>query len=134
MQENMRPSLQVVSAIVQDGDSYLLVKRMNPPSKGMYAFPGGRVEVGESLMHAVLRELLEETGLVGIDAQFYAEYDLTREGGSFALTVFKVSVSDVSGAYAQDDAEELGWYKLPDTASLEMPPSMIDCFAKLAKD
>lgn len=138
MQKNMQSSpsasRQVVSAIVQNRDKYLLIKRMNPPSKGMYAFPGGRVENGESLEHAVLRELIEETGLTGTYTQLYAQYDLTREGGSFALSVFKVSVNDVSGASAQDDAEDLGWYRISETASLKMPPSMVDCFTKLTKD
>lgn len=134
MQKNIAPPQPVVSAIVQNKDKYLLIRRVNPPSKGMYAFPGGRVETGESLEQAVLRELLEETGLTGTDAQLYAEYDLTREGGSFALSVFKVRINDVSGASAQDDAEDLGWYKISETASLEMPPSMIDCFARLTQD
>lgn len=139
MQKNIQSSQrqasqQVVSAIVQDEDRYLLIKRMNPPSKGMYAFPGGRVEGGESLEQAVLRELLEETGITGTNPQFYAQYDLAREGGNFALSVFKVGAVDISHASAQDDAEELGWYKIPETKSLDMPPSMLDCFAKLAKD
>lgn len=134
MQKNMQSSQQVVSAIVQNSGKYLLIRRMNPPSKGMYAFPGGRVEDGESSEQAVLRELLEETCLTGTDAQLYAEYDLSDEGGSFALSVFKVRVNDVSCASAQDDAEDLNWYKISDTTSLEMPPSMVDCFARLAKD
>lgn len=134
MQKNKQPPQQVVSAIVQNDEKYLLIRRMNPPSKGMYAFPGGRVENGESLEQAVLRELLEETCLTGTDAQLYAEYDLSREGGAFALSVYKIKVSDISGASAQDDAEDLGWYEISETASLEMPPSMVDCFTKLAKD
>lgn len=138
MQKNMQSSLsasqQVVSAIVQNGDKYLLIKRMYPPSKGMYAFPGGRVEKGESLQQAVLRELMEETGLTGSNPKLYAEYDLTREGGTLPLSVFKVSVNDTSDALAQDDAEDLGWYEIRETASLEMPQSMVDCFAKLTKD
>lgn len=134
MQKNMPISTKVVSAIVQHGEKYLLIKRMNPPAKGMYAFPGGRVEQGETLEQAVLRELEEETGLSGKDPKFYAQYDLAPEGSNFVLSVFKVIVEDISNATAQDDAEDLGWYHIDQTASLHMPPSMIDCFAKLAKN
>jgi ADP-ribose pyrophosphatase YjhB (NUDIX family) len=42
----------------------LLVKRANPPSQGEWSLPGGVVELGERLEQAVLREVLEETGLV----------------------------------------------------------------------
>lgn len=134
MQKNMQLPQQVVSAIVQSNDKFLLIKRMYPPSKGMYAFPGGRVESGENLEQAVLRELTEETCLIGTNPQFYTQYDLARDGGSFALSVFKVNVDDISCASAQDDAEDFGWYEIHETASLEMPPSMVDCFAKLAKN
>ena len=49
-------------AIFHDG-AFLLVKRGREPSKGLYAFPGGRVDAGESDEEAVRRELAEETGL-----------------------------------------------------------------------
>jgi ADP-ribose pyrophosphatase YjhB (NUDIX family) len=41
----------------------LLVKRANPPSQGEWSLPGGVVELGERLEQAVVREVLEETGL-----------------------------------------------------------------------
>lgn len=42
----------------------LVVERANPPAEGIWALPGGSVELGESLAEAVEREVLEETGLV----------------------------------------------------------------------
>ena len=42
----------------------LLVKRGNPPAKGVWAIPGGGVELGETLEKAAEREVLEETGIV----------------------------------------------------------------------
>ena len=43
----------------------LLIKRANPPYKDKYALPGGFVDVGETVEAAVLRELMEETGVEG---------------------------------------------------------------------
>ena len=57
-----RPQLAVSGAIFRDG-KILLVRRSHAPGKGFYSFPGGRVEFGESLHTALLREVDEETGL-----------------------------------------------------------------------
>lgn len=57
-----RPQLAVSAGIFRDG-KILLVRRAREPSKGIYTFPGGRVEFGESLTEALAREVREETGL-----------------------------------------------------------------------
>jgi 8-oxo-dGTP diphosphatase len=57
-----RPILAVSAAIIRDG-KVLIVRRAQPPAKGVYTLPGGGVEVGESLTGAVVREVREETGL-----------------------------------------------------------------------
>ncbi|WP_292224791.1 NUDIX domain-containing protein, partial [Mesorhizobium sp.] len=46
-------------AVVRDG-TVLLVKRGRAPSQGLYAYPGGKVEPGETLPQAAARELREE--------------------------------------------------------------------------
>ncbi|NLI81197.1 MAG: NUDIX hydrolase [Deltaproteobacteria bacterium] len=52
-----------VGAIIFREDSVLLVQRGREPSYGKWSIPGGAVELGESLHHAVSREVLEEVGL-----------------------------------------------------------------------
>lgn len=53
-----------VGAIVFRDDKVLLVKRANRPGKGLWAIPGGRVELGETLKEAASREVKEETGVI----------------------------------------------------------------------
>lgn len=60
---SQRPQLAVSAGIFRDG-KILLVRRAREPSRGIYTFPGGRVEFGESLVEALAREVREETGLV----------------------------------------------------------------------
>ena len=57
-----RPFLAVSAAIIRDG-KVLIVRRARKPALNLYSLPGGAVEVGESLIDAVVREVREETQL-----------------------------------------------------------------------
>src|SRR3989442_2282088 len=52
-----------VDGIVLHGDKLVTVRRKNDPYRGMPALPGGFVELGETTVEAVVREVREETGL-----------------------------------------------------------------------
>jgi ADP-ribose pyrophosphatase YjhB (NUDIX family) len=52
------------SSRVIDTTHVALIRRGRAPGKGLWSVPGGRLEVGESLVNCALREVLEETGLV----------------------------------------------------------------------
>ena len=56
------PYLAVSAAIFRDG-RVLIVRRALPPAHGLYTLPGGVVELGETLVEAVKREVREETDL-----------------------------------------------------------------------
>jgi len=57
-----RPYLAVSAAVFRDR-RVLIVRRAQPPGRGLYTLPGGAVEVGETLEQATIREVREETGL-----------------------------------------------------------------------
>jgi ADP-ribose pyrophosphatase YjhB (NUDIX family) len=50
-------------AVVHRGGRVLLVRRKFPPNIEKWAIPGGLVELGETVEHAAVREIREETGL-----------------------------------------------------------------------
>src|SRR5438132_16967 len=52
-----------VGVICLRGDQVLLIKRGTPPRLGQWSLPGGRLEYGETLVEAALRDLAEETGV-----------------------------------------------------------------------
>ncbi len=130
--------LPASSAILEREGRYLLIRRRNPPSADLYAFPGGRAEPGETPAETALREFLEETGIEARDPQLFATYDLeTRDANGqlvshFFLSVFRVNADVTTEAIAADDAADAGWFSLDDIRRLPVPPSVVDCAERLA--
>lgn len=59
---SIRPVVAVIAVVVMDG-RVLLVRRANPPDAGRWGFPGGKIEFGETIDQAAIRELAEETAI-----------------------------------------------------------------------
>jgi len=57
-----RPFLAASALVLREG-RLLLVRRARPPAHGLFTFPGGVVEIGETVEEALIREVAEETGL-----------------------------------------------------------------------
>lgn len=135
----MTPSPRLASSAILERDGrFLLVLRRNPPSKDMYAFPGGRAEAGETPAETALREFEEETGIVARNPRAFASYDLAHPGkdgnvGShFFLSVFLVDADPDAIAIAADDAAAIGWFTLAEIRALPVPPSVLECVERLS--
>lgn len=135
-QPDDRLPVAAVSAIVMDDSRrVLLVRRANRPAFGLYAFPGGRVDDGETPESAALRELREETGLIAAAPKAFRTYDLIerRADGAidshFALTVYRAHLAPHSPRIpiAADDAAEAAWFDEAATRDLPMPDSVREC-------
>jgi len=57
-----RPIIGVGGVVISQG-RVLLIRRGSPPLQGQWSIPGGTLEVGETLVEGVRRELAEETGI-----------------------------------------------------------------------
>jgi ADP-ribose pyrophosphatase len=103
-----------VGAIVVTGGRVLLVKRSQPPSEGLWAIPGGRVELGETLQQAAEREIMEETGLTIRARNPVYTFEVIRRDDAgrvrFHYVIVDLMADFLSGELvANDDASEARW-------------------------
>ncbi len=111
----------VIFTLREDDLQVLLIKRAHPPCEGMWAIPGGFVDVGESLEKAALRELEEETGVREVYLeQLYTFGDPGRDSRGHVITVAYFALVPVSAIdpRAGSDAAETGWWSVYDLPSL----------------
>jgi ADP-ribose pyrophosphatase YjhB (NUDIX family) len=106
-----RPEL-CVGAVVVHADRLLLVERGRGAGVGLWSVPGGRVELGETMDAAVVRELEEETGLRGSAERVLGWVERIDGGYHFVIVDYLVRVDDVRDAHAGDDAAALAWVPL----------------------
>lgn len=107
-----------VLAVTLRGEEFLLVRRANPPDQGLWGFPGGKIEPGEGLLAAALRELEEETGVKARAVKAFAALDSIdprpkSEGGHHYVLVGVLCRWQSGEAVAADDALEARWFDLP---------------------
>lgn len=119
-----RPSVTVdvvMMSLRQKDLQVLLIKRRSWPYEGMWAIPGGFVNIDESLEMAAKRELQEETGVQDVYLeQLYTFGDPGRDPRTRVITVVYFALLDSARLQvkAADDAADVGWFSVYDLPSL----------------
>jgi 8-oxo-dGTP diphosphatase len=116
------PVSAVISVLFR-GDHVLLVSRKNPPDVGMWGFPGGKIEFGEAIADAAVRELFEETGVQAIFSGVITVVDdIVIDGAApYHFMLIAALCTWQSGEpVAADDAEEVKWVRVDDIANGEL--------------
>ncbi len=93
----------------------LLIQRKHDPFAGMWALPGGFVDMDETVEQAVVRELEEETGLKADNLQqLFAFSEIGRDprGRSVSVTFYGLAVTDNSFVKGGDDASDAQWFQV----------------------
>ena len=123
------PTVAVGAVAVNEG-CVLLVRRGHGPAGGFWSVPGGRVQAGESLHEAVVREVAEETGLSVVVERFLGWVERIDEdpgGAHFVILDFAVALLDPDAVgCAGSDAAELAWVELADLAEYRLVPGLVD--------
>ena len=109
-----------VGAIVRHNGELLLVRRGRQPGQGEWSVPGGRVEPGEMLVEAVVRELAEETGLRGVCGSMVGWVERISDYTHFVILDFEVMIIGDTEPVAASDAIDARWWPLADVAKLPL--------------
>lgn len=120
------PRVGVGAVVCRDG-AVLLVRRGSPPFEDAWAVPGGRVELGETLVAAAEREVQEETGVsIRAGEPVYTFEHIERD--EVGAVKFHYVVVDLQGEYlagepqAGDDAREAAWIPFDNMDALPVNP------------
>lgn len=121
-----------VGVAVLDDGRLLLVQRGRDPGRGLWAVPGGKVELGESLRDAARREVEEETGLA-------VEVGEVVWVGEFIDSENHLVLIDFAGTVVggnlnpADDAADARWVPLDEAEDYPLTPTMYDLVSTLRR-
>jgi len=116
-----------VGAVVTDGQGRLLmIKRGHEPGAGLWSIPGGRIEPGETDTDALVREMLEETGLAVQVGRLLGR--VRRPGLDGAVIEIRDYAATVTGGTLRpgDDAADARWVETAELGSLSITAGLIE--------
>ena len=110
--ETARLTADVVLLADRDGkQDVLLIRRGKPPFRGLWALPGGHVDLGERVEAAARRELAEETGVVADDLKLVGFYTAPGRDprGRYVSGAYLGRPPGQAEPAAADDADAAEW-------------------------
>lgn len=126
--DSLQPVVATISAVVE-GRAVLLVQRLNPPDAGRWGFPGGKIESGEPIQQAAVRELYEETGLRATADRIFTAVDVFDRDPHAVLrrhfVLIAVLCRDPVGVLsAGSDAGDARWFHLKEIEDAALATSL----------
>lgn len=114
-------TIDVVAAVIERGGKILITRRPKGAHlEGMWEFPGGKAEAGESDERALAREVREELGVAFTAGERVAEVDWQYPDKRVRIAFFR---GTVEGEPRPLEGQELAWVAPADLDRYEFPPA-----------
>jgi 8-oxo-dGTP diphosphatase len=122
-------TLVVAAAVILRGDSYLVTRRQRGVHlEGMWEFPGGKCEAGESLGACLARELREE---LNVEARIGAEIHVALHGYDDRTVEIHFIECELIGDPEPQLGQEMRWVARRELPTLSFPPADAELIRKL---
>lgn len=133
MKEHRVKLINVVGAVIVRGDFVLAAKRGEQKAQaGLWEFPGGKIEAGESPDAALRREITEELGCTVVVGERVETTTHAYETVTVELTTFLCSL--VEGEPEASEHAELRWAAASGLDDLEWAPADIPAVKRIVAD
>ena len=101
--------IAAIALIRDERGRVLLVRQAGGPFAGAWLLPGGRAAEDESAVHALVREVREETGLTMTDAEYVTGYRTSGDGYDLTVLMYR---GPASGTLAPERGSDVRWFDL----------------------
>ncbi len=127
--------IHIVAAVIfnQEQSQIFITKRPDDKHKGgFWEFPGGKVEVGESIEQAMVRELEEEIGITVTEQALFEhlEYDYPEKSLKFDF----ITVTNFSGQPYGREGQQGEWVSIADLANYQFPEANVPILERVIRD
>ncbi|MFD2698980.1 (deoxy)nucleoside triphosphate pyrophosphohydrolase [Paenibacillus shunpengii] len=124
--------IEVAAAIIEDTDGRILIarRREGKSQAGLWEFPGGKIEVGESPEACLVRELQEEMNIEIEPYAFFAVNEHAYETVTIRLIAYKANMR--GGTIELSDHDEYRWIQVGEMAGYSFAPADIPFVEQLS--
>jgi len=120
-----------VGAVVTDGRGrLLLIKRGHEPGAGLWSLPGGRIEAGETDAEALVREMIEETGLTVQPGRLIGQVQRPGLAGD-VIDIKDYAATVIGGTLCPaDDAADARWVDPAELGVLAVTQGLVEALTE----
>jgi mutator protein MutT len=128
----MEQIVDVALALVRGVRGWLVTRRSaGRVFAGLWEFPGGRIDIGETPYEAAVRETAEETGLTVEAVAAVGKIETAHAGGRVVLHLVHCRVVSGEAGVCDTAVEEVRWVSMSELEALPMPPVNAEIIARL---
>ena len=121
MTDRKYPKIGSAAVVQNEIGALLLGRRGKEPNLGKWVMPGGKIEWGETIDEAVVREVYEETGLVVKAVERLGIFEIVTDDEHSLFVLTRCEPTMYGRLKAGDDLADVGWFMQPQAARLSDP-------------